>query len=153
MTCAGIILTFTSLLILQVFLRQIGKPLFWIEELCQYLLVYLCFLGSAITWGRREQLAVEFLPEMLPPKGCKLLKKLVDVLVFGFAIWACYVSAQFATFSMQKQSITLGVPVGYGYLGVPIGFGLIAIQTLLLQLSDRSFTGTRGHDLPNEVGT
>lgn len=133
--CATIVAAFTVFLIVQVALRQLGTPLFWVEELCQYLVVYLCFLGSAIAWGRREHLAVEFLPELLAPKWRAALKIFVDALVLAFAAWACYVSAEFAIFSMNKSSISMDVPVGYGYLGAPIGFGLIAFQALVFILS------------------
>lgn len=138
--CAAIVLAFAVLLIVQVVLRQMGQPLFWIEELCQYLMIYLCFLGSAIAWGRREHLTVDFLPEMLAPVWRKHLKTLVDAIVLGFALWACWVSWDFAIFSMRKTSISMNAPVGYGYLGAPIGFAIMALQSLI-------FIGARNKDV------
>jgi TRAP-type C4-dicarboxylate transport system permease small subunit len=129
--CAVMIVAFSAMLIAQVALRQAGQPLFWVEELCQYLMVYLCFLGSAIAWGRREHLVVDFLPSLLPPKWRRVLAVAVDGVVLIFACWAAFVSLEFALFSMRKISISLDAPVGYGYLGAPIGFAIIALQSLI----------------------
>jgi TRAP-type transport system small permease protein len=139
--CAVVIVAFSAMLIAQVGLRQVGHPLFWVEELCQYLMVYLCFLGSAIAWGRREHLTVEFLPSLLGEGGRRALLIVVDGVVLVFAAWATLASAEFALFSMRKISISLDAPVGYGYIGAPIGFGIIALQSLIFMGCGRGNPG------------
>lgn len=129
--CAAIVITFTVLLAVQVALRAVDGALFWVEEFCQYLLVYLCFLGSAAAWGRRDHIAVEFLPEILTGRTRSFLIGLVDVIMLGFVLWGLIVSAEFAIYSMRKTSLTMPIPVGVGYLGAPIGFALMALQTLI----------------------
>lgn len=133
--CAAMIVAFSVMLIAQVALRQMGEPLFWVEELCQYLMVYLCFLGTAIAWGRREHLVVDFLPSLLPPVPRRVLTFSVDAVVLVFAAWAAWASAEFALYSMRKVSISLDAPVGYGYLGAPIGFVIVAVQSLIFMVS------------------
>jgi TRAP-type transport system small permease protein len=151
--CAAMIVAFSAMLIAQVALRQAGQPLFWVEELCQYLMVYLCFLGSAIAWGRREHLTVDFLPSLLGAKWRSVLTIAVDAIVLAFALWAAYASAEFALFSMRKISISLEAPVGYGYLGAPIGFAIIALQSLIFVLSGRGDPGFVAHERElEEVG-
>ncbi|MBK0392124.1 TRAP transporter small permease [Ramlibacter algicola] len=132
--CAATIVAFSVMLIAQVGLRQIGEPLFWIEEVCQYLMVYLCFLGTAIAWGRREHLVVDFLPSLLPDTPRKVLTFAVDAVVLVFAAWAAWASAEFALYSMRKISISLEAPVGYGYLGAPIGFAIVSLQSLIFMV-------------------
>lgn len=132
--CAALIVAFSVMLIAQVALRQLGEPLFWIEELCQYLMVYLCFLGTAIAWGRREHLVVDFLPSLLPETPRKVLTFAVDAIVLMFAAWAAFASAEFALYSMRKVSISLEAPVGYGYLGAPVGFAIVALQSLIFMV-------------------
>lgn len=129
--CATIVAAFALLLTAQVVLRLLDVPLFWVEELCQYLLIYLCFLGSAVAWGRREHLTVEFLPELLTGIWRSLLLAFVDLVVLAFSIWAAFVGFQFSIFSMRKMSVALDVPVGYGYLGVPVAFIIIAVQSAI----------------------
>lgn len=143
--CAAMIVAFSVMLITQVVLRQAGYPLFWVEELCQFLMVYLCFLGSAIAWGRREHLTVDFLPSLLAPAWRKALLIAVDATVLAFALWAAAASWEFAMFSMRKISISLEAPVGYGYLGAPIGFALIALQSLIFMVSGRGDSGFLAH--------
>lgn len=143
--CAAIIVAFSALLIAQVGLRQVGEPLFWIEELCQYMMVYLCFLGSALAWGRREHLVVDFLPSLLGEGPRRALVMAVDAVVFAFAAWATFASAQFALYSMRKISISLEAPVGYGYLGAPAGFAIIALQSLVFLACARGSTAMVAH--------
>lgn len=132
--CAAIVAVFAALLAAQVVLRAAGAPLFWVEEACQYLLVYLTFLGMALAWGRRDHIAVEFLPEFFSGTMRSALLKLVDVVVLVFAVWGFIESLEFSLFSMRKMSLSLPVPVGVGYLGAPIGFGLMALQALVFLL-------------------
>lgn len=132
--CAAMIVAFSVMLIAQVGLRQIGEPLFWIEEVCQYLMVYLCFLGTAIAWGRREHLVVDFLPSLLPEMPRKVLVFAVDAVVLLFSAWAAWASLDFALYSMRKISISLEAPVGYGYLGAPVGFAIVALQSLIFMV-------------------
>lgn len=151
--CAAMIVAFSVMLIAQVALRQAGHPLFWVEELCQYLMVYLCFLGSAIAWGRREHLTVDFLPSLLSAKWRKVLTIAVDAIMLVFAAWAAYASAEFALFSMRKISISLEAPVGYGYLGAPIGFSIIMLQSFIFMLSGRGDSSFVAHERElEEVG-
>lgn len=143
--CTAIIVAFSTLLIAQVGLRQAGEPLFWVEELCQYLMVYLCFLGSALAWGRREHLVVDFLPSLLGAAWSRALVMAVDAIVLAFAAWATFASAQFAIYSMRKISISLEAPVGYGYLGAPAGFAIIALQSLVFLACARGSTAMVAH--------
>ena len=150
--CAAILVAFSVMLIVQVALRQIGEPLFWIEELCQYLMVYLCFLGTAIAWGRREHLVVDFLPSLLPETPRKVLAFAVDSAVLAFAAWAAFASAEFALFSMRKISISLDAPVGYGYLGAPVGFAIVALQSLIFIVCGQQGLGSAKQPELEEVG-
>lgn len=129
--CAAIVITFTILLAVQVALRAVDGALFWVEEFCQFLLIYLCFLGSAAAWGRRDHIAVEFLPEILTGRARSLLIGLVDVIMLVFVLWGLFVSTEFAIYSMRKTSLAMPVPVGVGYLGAPIGFAFMTLQTLI----------------------
>jgi len=131
LACAAIVVAFTLLLVLQVALRPFDAALFWVEEFCQYLLIYLCFLGSAAAWGRRDHIAVEFMPEILTGRSRSLLIALVDVLMLVFVLWGLFVSVEFSVYSMRKTSLAMPMPVGVGYLGAPIGFALMALQTLI----------------------
>lgn len=145
--CAAIVAVFAALLAAQVVLRAAGSPLFWVEEVCQYLLVYLCFLGMALAWGRRDHIAVEFLPEVLPGRTRAALLTLVDVVVLGFAVWGFNESLEFALFSMRKMSLSVPIPMGIGYFGAPIGFGLMALQTLVFLVRPAAAPSRGGGEL------
>lgn len=133
--CSLIVAAFALLLAAQVFLRYaLDAPLFWVEELCRFLLVYLTFLGSALAWGRRTHISIDFMLDVVGPSGRKALLRIVDVLMLVFSAWAAWVSTKYSLTSMSRISTALGMPLGYGYLGVPIGLGLIAVQTVIFLL-------------------
>ena len=127
--CSLLLVAMSALLILQVVLRYaFNAPLFWIEEVCTYLLVSVTFLGAAFAWGRREHITVDFAFEMLPARYVGHLRYFVDASVMAFCIWAVQQSYEYVLFAWAKKSFTTGLPMGLGYVAVPIAFGAIAVQ-------------------------
>ncbi|MEF2553138.1 TRAP transporter small permease [Aurantimonas sp. A2-1-M11] len=130
--CSAIIVLFACLLAGQVALRYVwDTPLFWVEELCRFLLVYLTFLGSALAWGRRSHISIDFMLDIVGVRIRRTLLTAVDVLMLGFSGWAIYAGWGYASASMARTSISLGVATGLAYLCVPIAFAIILVQTLI----------------------
>ncbi|GGD17832.1 TRAP transporter small permease [Aureimonas glaciei] len=130
--CTLIVVAFACLLAGQVALRYAwDAPLFWVEELCRFLLVYLTFLGSALAWGRRDHIAIDFVLDVVGGRIRKAMIVMVDLLLLGFFIWAVYAGWVYASASMSRISISLGVPNGYAYACAPIAFAIMAVQTIV----------------------
>lgn len=127
--CSLFLLAMTILLILQVVLRYVfNAPLFWIEEVCTYVLVSLTFLGAAFAWGRREHITVDFAFEMLPARYANYLRYFVDASVMAFCVWSTQQSYEYVLFAWAKKSFATGLPMGMGYVAVPVAFAAIAVQ-------------------------
>lgn len=136
--CSMIVIAFATLLALQVGLRHLSDtPLFWVEELCRFLLIWLTFMGSALAWGRRGHISIDFVLDLVGDRAVAGILVAVDVIMLGFAVWAIYAGWEYASASMSRTSISLGIPTGIAYLGVPIAFLLIAIQTICFLFIDR----------------
>lgn len=130
--CSAIIVLFACLLAGQVALRYVwDTPLFWVEELCRFLLVYLTFFGSALAWGRRSHISIDFMLDIVGSRIRRIFLTAVDVLMLGFSGWAIYAGWGYASASMARTSISLGVPTGLAYVCVPVAFTIILVQTLI----------------------
>ncbi len=113
--CCVFIAVITVLLVLQVAMRYgFNASLFWIEEVCSYMLVSVTFLGGALAFGRREHITVDFIFEVLASRSNKILRYLVDIIVFAFCFWGLFASWDYVVFSMGKKSVTTGLPTGVG---------------------------------------
>jgi TRAP-type transport system small permease protein len=70
---------------LQFFSRYVLNDSFaWTEEIDRYLLMWLTFIGSAVVFRRRTNIAVDILPYMLPEKAARILRAISDCITLAF---------------------------------------------------------------------
>ncbi len=116
----------------QVFARQVlNQPSGWSEELAKYLFIWLGLFGSALVFGERGHIAVDFAVKKLPNVGQVILSVVVQLAILTFTgmvlLWGGYLVVQLA----WNQNLT-GLPVNVGplYLALPISGVLIAFYTI-----------------------
>ncbi len=116
----------------QVFARQVlNQPSGWSEELAKYLFIWLGLFGSALVFGERGHIAVDFAIKKLPEKIRVAIMVLIQIAILAFTalvlIWGGYEVAKLA----WSQNLT-GLPVNVGplYLALPISGVLIAFYTI-----------------------
>lgn len=115
----------------QVFARQVlDSPSGWSEELGKYLFIWLGLFGSALVFGERGHIAVDFAVKNLPEKIKIAVSALVQLAILAFTglvlIWGGFRVVDLA----WTQNLT-GLPVNVGplYLALPISGVLIAFYT------------------------
>lgn len=116
----------------QVFARQVlNQPSGWSEELAKYLFIWLGLFGSALVFGERGHIAVDFAVKKLPERVQIAITVVVQLAILAFTglvlIWGGYRVADLA----WAQNLT-GLPVNVGplYLALPISGFLIAFYTV-----------------------
>jgi TRAP-type C4-dicarboxylate transport system permease small subunit len=116
----------------QVFARQVlNEPSGWSEELAKYVFIWLGLFGSALVFGERGHIAVDFAVRKLPEKARLVLAVIVQLAILTFTglvlIWGGYLVVDLA----WAQNLT-GLPVNVGplYLALPISGVLIAFYTI-----------------------
>lgn len=116
----------------QVFARQVlNQPSGWSEELAKYLFIWLGLFGSALVFGERGHIAVDFAVKKLPNVGQVVLAVVVQLAILTFTglvlLWGGYLVVRLA----WNQNLT-GLPVNVGplYLALPISGVLIAFYTI-----------------------
>jgi len=92
--CAALLAACVTLLILlNVVTRSLGNALFWVDELAIYAMVWMTFLGASAALHYRNSVSITLFSDAVPDHIRRLTIKLVDVVVFAFALamaWFCW---------------------------------------------------------------
>jgi len=114
----------------QVFSRYIlGTPSSFTDELARYLMIWLGILGAAYVSGQNAHVAIDFLPKKLTEKKQAKLKKIVNIIIMLFALFAFVIGGSrlvYLTFVLEQFSPALKLPMGLVYLVIPIS-GILVI--------------------------
>ena len=85
--CAGgLIAIVFGLLIANVLTRLLKLPIYWIDELAIFVMIWAAFVGTSISIYHREHIAVTLLFDGLSEKNRNVLRVFVDLLLLSFLL-------------------------------------------------------------------
>lgn len=85
--CAGgLIALVFALLIANVLTRLFRLPIYWIDELAIFVMIWAAFVGTSISIYHREHIAVTLLFDGLGERNQNMLRIFVDVLLMAFLL-------------------------------------------------------------------
>ncbi|PFG34219.1 TRAP transporter small permease [Sanguibacter antarcticus] len=116
----------------QVFARQVlDSPSGWSEELAKYVFIWLGLFGSALVFGERGHILVDFAVDKLPPRVRWVVAILMQLMIFAFAALVLVYGGWSVSQLAWEQSLA-GLPVRVGplYLALPISGVLICFYTV-----------------------
>lgn len=90
---AALAVCVTLLILLNVVTRTAGNALFWVDELAIYAMVWMTFLGASAALHHRNSVSITILVDLVPSQVRAIIQKVVDIVVFIFAIamlWVCW---------------------------------------------------------------
>ncbi len=73
-----------SLLIANVVTRALVMPVYWIDELAIYTMIWSAFVGASLCLNRKTHIAVTLLPDMLPARYSNIFVIAVNMLLVMF---------------------------------------------------------------------
>lgn len=119
------ILSIAALMIANVLTRSLlGFSLTFGEELSQFLIVMVCFVGLSYAASQRRHIRMTAFFERLPPRPARLLATVVaastSLLLLLLAVLALHYAWVVA--DLGSVSPVLGVPLFLVYLTAPLGF-------------------------------
>ena len=103
---------------------------FWVEEIGEYSLAWLTFIGAALGIRRGVHFSVQMLTERWPLGARRALAAVHYVLLAGFGVLLAYYGWQVAELNSQSFSPALDVNLRWLYLSSVVGGVLIAIYSL-----------------------
>jgi TRAP-type C4-dicarboxylate transport system permease small subunit len=116
----------------QVVTRQVlAAPSAWSEELAKYLFVWLSFFGTALVFGERGHIAVDFLVRRAPERFQRAAAVLCQLVTLVFAaLVLVYGGWQLALLTWMQDIPSLPLMVGWLYLVLPISGVLVLFYTV-----------------------
>jgi TRAP-type transport system small permease protein len=121
-----------SIVFLQFFSRYIlNDSIAWTEEIARYVLMALTFTGSAMAARRSTHIAVEFLPNLLPPAARRwlhLATAAIAVAFYAIMVWLCWQVAEAMRF---QPMVVIDWPLAYVYWAILVGLVLTTLRATL----------------------
>lgn len=134
--CRGLLITFVTLLFIQIILREIfnfGLP--WIEELSRFAFVWFAFLGASYAAKLNAHNRVELHLKLLPDALYKSTIFLVDMVWVIFNGLIVYKASQVIAELTEWPYLTpaLGWSLAHVYYIFPLAFTLMSLRILQVQ--------------------
>jgi len=104
----------------------------WAEEVSQYLMIWIAYLGAGLALREGRHVAVEMLQDRLPTALGRRLRIAVGGLVLIFLGVVTVLGFQFAVFVWNQETPVLNISLGIPSLAIPIGALLFAAHLVLM---------------------
>jgi TRAP-type C4-dicarboxylate transport system permease small subunit len=132
-----IVIAMMAVMVLLVFMNVVSRYIFnhsiiWAEEVSQYLMVWVAFLGAGLALREGRHVAIEMLQDRLPSTARRMTRHLVALLLIVFMGILTVLGFQFAHFAWDQETPVLNIPLGIPYLAVPIGALLLVMHFFFL---------------------
>jgi TRAP-type C4-dicarboxylate transport system permease small subunit len=148
---AAVIVAMMAVMVALVFGNVVGRYAFnrsfiWAEELSQYLMVWVTFLGAGLALRQGRHVAVELLQGAFPARIVRALRTFVAVATIAFLLVLAVLGFQLAAFAWPQETPAMNISAGIPYLAVPIGALLFLAHFLLMF---RDFVAARYEEAPS----
>lgn len=100
----------------------------WVEEATRYLMIWAAFLGAGMALRVGGHIAIDTLPQSLPPAGARLLRSAIVVLLAATLLVMLWLGIEYAQFAWEQETPVLGWSFGKVYLAMPIGAALMLLH-------------------------
>ncbi len=135
MFLSSLLLVFTTLAVCtDVILRYFfNRPLVWVDEISEYILLYLTFLGTAWVFKREGHVVVDILLIKLSERRRALLNAISSLLCVPISLWLVWYGAQ-VTWDHYQRGIynptLLEFPKALVIAVIPVGSFLLLVEIL-----------------------
>lgn len=114
--CVGLFAVLVLAVAWQVFTRQVlNNPSGWSEELAKYVFIWLGLFGSALVFGERGHIAVDFIIRKFPPRLALVNAVFGQLVIIAFAVVVLVYGGWKVSALAWNQNLT-GLPVNVGWL-------------------------------------
>ncbi len=104
----------------------------WAEEVSQYLMIWIAYLGAGLALREGRHVALELLHDSLSVALGRKVRMVVGGLVLAFLGAVTILGFQFAVFVWNQETPVLNISLGIPSLAIPIGALLFAVHLALM---------------------
>ncbi len=118
-----------------------GRSIIWVEELTQYQMIWVAYLGAGLALRQARLVAVDTLQDLLPAGVRRMLRAAIGLVIVAFLLVLAWFGSQIVLFTWSQETPVLNVPTGLPYLAVPLGAAGLLMHLLLFwrRFVDRDF--------------
>jgi TRAP-type C4-dicarboxylate transport system permease small subunit len=132
-TNQALIVALMAVMATLVFVNVVSRYVFnhsiiWVEELTQYQMIWITYLGAGLALREGRHVAVDTLQDLLPPSARQVLRTLVAAAIAAFMLAVTVLGVQITAFTWNQETPVMNVPAGLPYLGVPIGAAMCLLH-------------------------
>jgi TRAP-type C4-dicarboxylate transport system permease small subunit len=141
----AIIVLMMSVMATLVFVNVVCRYIFnfsiiWAEEISQYLMIWITYLGAGLALREGRHVTVDVLQDRLPRATRRLVRAAIATGMLGFLVVLAILGVRIAAFTWKHETPVLNLPLGLPYLAIPAG---AVIMGLHLALVFRNFVDGR----------
>ena len=132
----------TTLVFINVIARYIFTySIIWAEEISQYLMIWIAYLGAGLALREGRHVALEIVHDRLPRVMSRRLRMALGGLVLAFLGTVTVLGFEFSMFVWNQETPVLNISLGIPTLAIPIGCLLFAVHLILMfrNYVDRQF--------------
>lgn len=100
----------------------------WAEEVSRYMMIWTAFLGAGLALRVGGHIAVDSLPNALPPAAARWLRTLLVAVIGATLLVLTWLGVEYAIFGWEQETPVLGWSFGMVYLAVPVGAALMLVH-------------------------
>ncbi|CAG1019460.1 2,3-diketo-L-gulonate TRAP transporter small permease protein YiaM [Burkholderiaceae bacterium] len=138
----GLMASMAVLVFVNVVMRYLfNQSIVWVEEVTQYEMIWVAYLGAGLALREGRHVAVDTLQDWLPALSRRALRNLLAVAIAVFLAALVVLGIQIAMFTWDQETPVLNVPSGLPYLAVPLGAAAMLLHLVLFwrQFVERRF--------------
>lgn len=112
------------------------SPYFWSDELSRYLMIYMVFLGSSLSFREEKHPSLTFLIDKLNPKYRTIWDTAIDLLLISVLVMLILGGLEIMTHKPIGRTPALRIKYTWVYLAMPLGGSCMIIE-IIIRMSRR----------------
>lgn len=131
-----LVIALMATMALLVFVNVVSRYVFnysiiWVEELTQYQMIWIAYLGAGLALREGRHVAVDTLQDLLPAPLRRFVRLAIWFAIVVFLAALTILGLQIAAFTWNQETPVMNIPTGIPYLGIPIGAAVFLMHALL----------------------
>lgn len=106
------------------------SPLFWTDELSRYLMIYMVFFGSALSFRAEKHPSLTFLIDKLPKKARMIWDSIIDLLLIAIIVLVIVGGMDMITAGPVGYTPSLRIKFTWVYWAIPLGSASMLIEII-----------------------
>lgn len=128
----GLMATMALLVFVNVVSRYVFNfSIIWVEELTQYQMIWIAYLGAGLALREGRHVAVDTLQDLLPARVRRFVRLLIWSAIAAFLVTLTILGLQIAAFTWNQETPVMNIPTGIPYLAIPIGAAVFLLHACL----------------------